>query len=40
MRLGAGSKDDHYGKDEAVAWAKRVLAEITHGLAEDLAKNP
>jgi hypothetical protein len=38
--FGAESKDDHYDKPEAIAWAKKVLAEIEAGLKADLAKIP
>jgi hypothetical protein len=38
--FGAGSKDDHYAKPEAIAWAQKVLAEIAAGLKTDLAKIP
>ena len=38
--FGAGSKDDHYDKSGAIAWAKKVLAEMETGLKADLARMP
>lgn len=37
--FGAGSKDDHYSRPEAIAWAIKVLHELETGVREALAKN-
>jgi len=36
--FGAGSKDDHYSRPEAIAWAIKVLRELESGVREELAK--